>query len=994
MRTQVKLRLSLPGASTLGGGNLEPKSAKLSDIRHSGTRDQPAALTRCGAPLFWFEAGMKHLVNLMPMTSGSLRLWCCLALMGWHWLGAAKPAELAAIRHGPKPPDSMIERRAHSQPPVPEGAREVGFEEAAPEPGFTEAEAERGYLLFQRPITENIYPNSRPLAHERLDALVGFGTPGEFEPVTFALYPKRPLQNLKVRVSALSSPAGQIPLESIDVRLAAYWNIGHPAYTTLKTYRRVAELLERVTVHSSPAGECQRYWLTVHVPSDAKPGLYHGTVRVWDDGFGQAVEIPLAFRVLAFPLLKDPRKRSSAYFYTLNKALYKGRDAAFIRRAADKDYQAMIDYGLDMLPTLYLRCEDGQRITLADADEMERMLAVGLRGPAPVTADNVIARIYRETTPGGMSANHWRVNPLPPPEFYERVTSLFRTFENERKAKGWPEFVCCPIDEVDPSCKEFGARVYAAVKAAGLRTYATKDPIGADAADYAPQLDVWCSQPYSMPYDRIVAQNRYDFWCYPNHNAGEIKDRLTMCKGGRMTYGFGFWRSGYSTLIPWHWCWPSEPDPFDYLRGRFSGCGQRVDDEGEVIPAIYWACFREGNDDARYLYTLQQAIVERDASKDRACIAAVREGRRLIEEVWGAIRVQPKYLAEGMWPSEEFDAFRWRLAAQTERLLRHPKATKAGAPSVLLPAGFSRARSMETPASPYEAAARLHNLETLDLADGFADWRNGTAEGKAEVVETSRHEDKVGLRWTVVIDHEHDGGEGGNYPVGWPRIGRDFKPGELDMSQYDLLEFWIRIDSNRDEVADDHTPVGLVISSHGRKKGLYEKTVDLGGEQRIWVPLRIPLRQIMAGDESEPNNWKSISRIQLYISEHDYRHATRLVFEVGGVKLVRLKTPVLGGMEAPSQVLLPCRVLSFQFNTIGAIPAARGSYLVSATLETASGAIRAQSRQDLADAHRIVLPLTGIKPEVYTLRLRLLDAAGKRCSSIDQVIRLFKGPLY
>jgi hypothetical protein len=175
---------------------------------------------------------------------------------------------------------------------------------------------------------------------------------------------------------------------------------------------------------------------------------------------------------------------------------------------------------------------------------------------------------------------------MPPPAFYERVTELFRAFEAERKAKGWPEFVCCPIDEVDASCKEFGVKVYAALKAAGVRTYATKDPSGADAADYAPYLDVWCSQPYSVPFDRIVSQTRYEYWCYPNHNAGEIKDRRTMCKGGRMTYGFGLWRSGYTTLIPWHWCWPSEPDPFDYLRGRYSGCGQRVDDEGEVIPAV------------------------------------------------------------------------------------------------------------------------------------------------------------------------------------------------------------------------------------------------------------------------------------------------------------------------------------------------------------------------------------------------------------------------
>jgi hypothetical protein len=920
-------------------------------------------------------------------------LLCSILLLAAGVAGVAVPLELPTLGLGPKPADGAVEQHARQQPTAPDGAKEIPFDETAPEPALTEPEKERGYLLFQRPLTESIYPNSRPLPQERVEALVAFATPGEFEPVTFALYPVRPLQNLKVRISSLTSPSGEIAAGSIDVRLATYWNVGYPAYTTLSTYRRVPELLERVTVHTSPARECQWYWLTVHVPDDAKPGLYRGAVAVWDDGFGQAVEIPLALRILGFRLQKDPRKHFSAYFYTRNKALYKGRDEAFIRQAADKDYQAMIDFGLDMLPTLYLSCEDGKRITLADSGELERMLAAGLKGPAPVTADNVVARIYRETTPGGKRANHWRVTPLPPPAFYERVTELFRAFEIERKTKGWPEFICCPIDEVDASCKEFGTKVYAAVKAAGLRTYATKDPIGADAADYAPYLDVWCSQPYSVPYDRIVSQNRYEYWCYPNHNAGEIKDRLTMCKGGRMTYGFGFWRSGYTTLIPWHWCWPSEPEPFDYLRGRYSGCGQRVDDDGEVIPAVYWACFREGYDDARYLYTLQQAIVEREGSKDPACLAAVSQGRRLLQETWDAIRVQPKYLAEGMWPSDEFDAVRWRLAAQTARLLEYSAAGKAIAPSVLL-AEPGRTQPAAETSSLYETAARLGRLETFDLSGSFAGWKNATAEGKTEVTEAARHVGKIGLRWTVGIDHQHDGGEGGNYPVGWPRVGRDFKPGELDMSPYDTLEFWIRIDSSRDGVADDHTPVGLVISSHGKKTALYEKTVDLGGEQRVWVPLRFPVKQMMAAAEAGPEPWKSVSRVQLYVSEHDYRHGTRLVFDVGEVSLLRLKTPVIVGMDAPRHLLLPRRTLAFAFDVVGTGPVAKESYTVAATLEGETGAVRAEARQDLADPHRIALSVSAGEPGAYTLRLTLLDAEGKKCSESAQPVTMHAGPLY
>ncbi|MGA2257357.1 MAG: hypothetical protein ABSG53_22090, partial [Thermoguttaceae bacterium] len=516
---------------------------------------------------------------------------------------------------------------------------------------------------------------------------------------------------------------------SIDVRLGTYWNVGYPSYTTLNTYRRTPELLERVTAHSSPAGECQRYWLSIHVPDDAKPGLYRGTVTVWDDGLDRALGIPIALRVLGFRLQKDPAKHYSAYFYSRNKTLYRGHDEAFIRKAADNDYRAMADFGLDMLPTLYLSCEDGKRIVVRDADEILRMLRAGLQGPAPVTADGVIHQVYRDTTPGGKVGSHWRVSPLPPQAFYDRITALFRAFEVQRKVKGWPEFICCPMDEVDPSCQEMGVKVYAAVKAAGMKTYATKDPMDPDAAAYAPYLDIWCSQPYSVPYAQIVAQKRHEYWCYPNHNAGEIKDRLTMCKGGRMTYGFGFWRSGYTTLIPWHWCWTCAAEQFDYLRGGYSGCGQRMDDDGEVIPAVYWSCFREGFGDARYVYTLQQAVAQRQDSADPAGQAAVREGRQILQETWQAIHVQPKYLATGMWPSGEFDVIRWRLAAATEKLLRYPASNHLNSPSVLIDAAAASPATGHAPSS-FEQAAEAGKLENFDQGGGFYSWFNGTAEGK------------------------------------------------------------------------------------------------------------------------------------------------------------------------------------------------------------------------------------------------------------------------
>ena len=775
------------------------------------------------------------------------------------------------------------------------------------------------------------------------------------------------------------------------MRLGTYWNVGYPAYTTLKTYRRTPELLERVTVHSSPAKECQRYWLSIHVPDDAQPGLYHGAVTVWDDGFDRAVSIPIVLRVLSFHLTKDPSKHYSAYFYTRNTTLYRGRSDEFIRKATWNDYRAMADFGLDMLPTLYLRHENGKRIVVQDAGEIQRMLDAGLHGPIPVTADGVVHRLYHDTTPGGKVGDHWRISVMPPPAFYTRITELFRAFEADRKAKGWPEFICCPIDEVDPSCREFGDKIYAAVKAAGVRTYATKDPLDPDAAAYAPHLDIWCSQPYSVPFERIVGQQRYEYWCYPNHNAGEIKDRLTMCKGGRMTYGFGSWRSGYTTLIPWHWCWTCEPDPFDYLRGRFSGCGQRVDEDGEVITAVYWSCFRQGCDDARYVYTLQQAIVQRQNAADAACQAAVRQGRRILQETWDAIHVQPKYLATGMWPSEEFDALRWRLAAQTEKLLEYPPTNDRHSPSVLVGRTEAPAAKPQVP-SPFEQAARAGNLEALDLGGDFRSWANGTAEGKIEITERARHEGKTGLRWTVTVDWEHDGGEGGRYPIGWPRISRSFKPGELDLSRYDSLVFAIRVDSGRDRANISRTPIGVAIRSHAMTRTLYETTVDLGGQERAWTALRLSVPEIMAaGGGTEA--WKSISLVQLFISEGNYAHGTRLVFDVGDAMVERMKEPMLAAVDAPAHVLLPRCSLTMGFEAAGMATVCQGSHRIIADLEATGQAIRAHVEQDLAAGHGIIIPCLGVEPGVYTLRLTIHDARGRQCSQWTQPITFHAGPL-
>jgi len=916
----------------------------------------------------------------------------CICLLAATCLAVrAEAADEPALRIVPKPDRGEVEhvRRAHPQPSVPDTYTKVPFIENAPVPLLTAAEKERGYLLFQRPIMDPVYPNTRPLAQERLRNLVAFATPGEFEPVTFSIYPVRDLENLSVRISPLQSLDGEIDGADLAVRLVTYWNIGYPRYTSRDTYRRVPELLEQVTAHTSPAGECQRWWIEIHVPEDAPPGLYRGIVTVWDDGFDKAVEIPVALRVLGFTLHADPAKRYSVYYYPRNRVQFGGKDEAFIHRATGNEYRAMVELGIDMCPTLYLRVDRDQgRIVVQHEEELERMLAAGLRGPIPVAGGNAIEAIYRDTTPGGTRASHWKIDTMPPPEFYGKVTEMFKALEAERRSKGWPELICCPLDEVDASRAAFGARVYRAVRDAGIRTYITKNPLAADAVDYRPGIDIWCSQPYSMPYEKIVAQDRYEYWCYPNHNAGEIKDRRAMCKGGRMTYGFGFWRSGYTTLIPWHWAWTPAPDQFDYLRGSHSGCGQRIGDDGEVIPAVYWACFREGRDDARYLYTLQQALWEREGSPDADCRRLVAGGKAVLQQMWNEVEVQQKYLADGMWPSEEFDTRRWRLAELIEGLLRYPTVRSGIAPSVLV------ADTRLTPGKDDMAfiaeAAEQGVLETRDLGGDFSGWANVTGEGAISITTEAGKDGREGLRWTVQVDHRTDGGEGGDYPIGWPRVYRAFDEDELDMTRFDYLLFQMRIDSDRDEVADDSTPVGFTIHSNR----FYEVSRDLGGRQRVWLPVLFPIRSMIETVGQGEAPWRSIEKVQFFISERNYADGTNLTFDAAEVTLLRFRSPMLHRLNVPRFVTLPRPLLPVGFEVMGMRSVRKGTHTVDAALVDDRGRTQVESARDLATGGDLLLDTARLQPGTYTLTVAILRADGTTCSQSERRLEFMPGPLF
>jgi len=158
----------------------------------------------------------------------------------------------------------------------------------------TAADSARGYLIFQRDLMKDVYYNDTPYRPETGQPLTADGFAGQLVPLTMSVLPLKDLGTGTLSVSALAGPQGTITATAIDVgyvsyRLARVTNDGG-------VYTISPRLVVPRNYVALPKGVARRFWLTVHVPAAAAPGVYTGQVTfATQEGAAQAT--PLQFTV-------------------------------------------------------------------------------------------------------------------------------------------------------------------------------------------------------------------------------------------------------------------------------------------------------------------------------------------------------------------------------------------------------------------------------------------------------------------------------------------------------------------------------------------------------------------------------------------------------------------------------------------------------------------------------------------------------------------------
>jgi len=489
-----------------------------------------------------------------------------------------------------------------------------------PAPVPTAEERTKGYLVFSRHYMDLIFPNSVPHRDEVVTKLSVFASPGEYEPVTFAIYALRDLTGVRVMVSDLRSADGTqtIPQDLIDVRRARCTFKRTTHYSGPGEFMYMPTWLSQEETTNIPAQQSAWFWLDVHVPPECESGTYTGWVRVASDDEGASV-LPLELEVLPVGLTEITDMCIGFYDDVVADKFF-----PMEKRFADMRAFGMTSVAYVGDSGIGLSLEGDQlRVDIANsglARVMHAYQAAGFSSPLQWLA--------------GQDIWNWcaRQADVDSERFARLYVDIHRAIRKKVQEEDWPEIIIQPEDEC-ASVPEKWRRAIAKLpllKEAGFRTEMNQLFAYPNAANTAareqvlPFTDV-INISFSMkkchgrpPWPecaaRVAALNKV-LWTY------NIDGAMSWPQPTSYRFYTGFF---FRTLAPtcqgmYFWMYASViGDPYTDLDGLHADqMYYYPEDPARGLsggPSLTLVYMREGIDDLRYIQTLERLIASASRS--------------------------------------------------------------------------------------------------------------------------------------------------------------------------------------------------------------------------------------------------------------------------------------------------------------------------------------------------------------------------------------------
>ena len=423
-----------------------------------------------------------------------------------------------------------------------------------------------------------------------------FASPGEYEPVSFAVRPTTRVEQMMMHPTPLNGP-GEIPAANVTVASVEGYHGGD---------RDI--LVPLGHAWDMPAYQRELFWATIHVPYNAQAGKYRGAVEITsrDRKVGQ---VDIELQVLPIKLAEVP------YAVGLNYSSPKDREAL---AAHLKD---MREHGMTTVAPLYnfhLPIHDDDTTELGDFIEAYRQ--AGFRQPLYFASP--MSLTVSELTGYG---------PVDSRRFQRKYISVMRKLQAEVVKHEVPVIFSIGDEFTNKGTPgvEFAEQLARLTFEELPEITTTSDMNGyREVMAMAPYLDVatfnngWDGADHHNQGRRLVNKD----FLLEMQQTGAIP-WFVNTGSGRFPYGLFFWKMakyGARGKVEWYY------NLGDNERGSL------VRTEGaSVWPTIAYERCREGIDDLRYVVALEQAISEARQAGAKATEVAAAD--RLLAEIADSI---------------------------------------------------------------------------------------------------------------------------------------------------------------------------------------------------------------------------------------------------------------------------------------------------------------------------------------------------------------------
>ena len=496
-----------------------------------------------------------------------------------------------------------------------------------PMPVVTAAQQRGGVVCFVPDGTDGIACNARPTETTQGQLLKLFGTPGERVSGTIGIWSPNGVKHLVATVSGLVGET-TLPAETIDLRYARFWPQRISWRST--TYKIVPELLDRPAPQDLEPDGTRQAWLTIHLPDETPAGTYRGMVTLQADGCEEVTQ-PFEVEVLPFKLQTPPGHHWGLYS---DSGRWNGYSEAKVK-AELADIKAHGLTTLMVYPLAHSKVEwvDGRlEIDSAEFEQtMDWAVEAGLGAPWVMSL---------QPLPGLARKLSGKESDDPA---YEKVwKDVTQHFVDLAERKQWGRCTWHCVDEPwRPDDLRQAALLLGYFKALGLETFTTAGPV-------PPELDrVLDDRCYALGYllakpDQLAAagaatrESGDQLWYY---GSGCYTGQDGNAQANRWVTGPLYWLSG--AVGEWSWTFVRpKGDPFDDFDGAQSrepkdACIAYPSPGDEApLPTLQWEGIRQGIDDYRYLWTLQELARQADRGKREAAEQVLGELRREMHQAW------------------------------------------------------------------------------------------------------------------------------------------------------------------------------------------------------------------------------------------------------------------------------------------------------------------------------------------------------------------------